>query len=193
MARPSKKKHPLALLRIELGLLQKQLADIAGCSTGAIQSIELKRLKLSEELAARISENTGVSVRWLLAGEPKGPIPAAESTSYDFIKFSKRHYDLARSRGLSPVEEGRVRALLQLYGDLFHAIYLFARSGPPEECRVFYHRLSEGLERLNRELEGDFGTDINYKRATVNKWVEHVAGPYRPGKIEHLDDEEMAD
>ena len=38
-------------------------------STATIQAIELGKLKLSEELAIKISLETGVSAKWLLAGD----------------------------------------------------------------------------------------------------------------------------
>jgi DNA-binding XRE family transcriptional regulator len=63
--KPSPLKHPLAVLRKIIGLGQKELAALVGCSTETIQAIELKKLKLSEELSGKIAEQTGVSAEWL--------------------------------------------------------------------------------------------------------------------------------
>ncbi len=72
----SPERHPLAVLRLKLGLLQKELANLVGCSPSTIQSIELNsgRLKLSEKLAERISSETGVNLSWLMNDEVKEPI-----------------------------------------------------------------------------------------------------------------------
>jgi transcriptional regulator with XRE-family HTH domain len=68
--------HPLARLRERLGdMPQKQLADLAGCSTATIQAVELLKLKLSSGLAFKISQATGISYDYLLAGDPnKAPV-----------------------------------------------------------------------------------------------------------------------
>lgn len=63
---------------------QKEFADLVGCSPATIQSIELGpqgidrktgkvkyRLKLSEDLAIRIAAETGISLEWLLEGDPR--------------------------------------------------------------------------------------------------------------------------
>lgn len=64
----SKNQHVLATLRRGLGLGQKELAALVGRSKTAIQRIELGSLLLGEELARRIAQETGVDLRWLLAG-----------------------------------------------------------------------------------------------------------------------------
>lgn len=49
-----------------------------------IQKIELLQLALSEELANEIAQQTGVSVEWLLAGDPrKPPVTSSSSSSSD--------------------------------------------------------------------------------------------------------------
>jgi transcriptional regulator with XRE-family HTH domain len=73
-----KKKIPnqvLPWLREALGLTQHQLANMIGASHSTIQAIELGRLPLSERFAWRISEQTGVDVRWLRAGKLPNPLP----------------------------------------------------------------------------------------------------------------------
>ena len=44
--------------------------DLWANRTATIQAIELGKLNLSEELALKISVETGVSARWLLDGDP---------------------------------------------------------------------------------------------------------------------------
>jgi transcriptional regulator with XRE-family HTH domain len=86
--RISKKKHPLAVLRTLLGLGQKELAQKVGCSMDTIGSIELKRLPLSENLAARIADQTNVDPTWLLKGDPKAPPRNFEKEPYDRLDYA---------------------------------------------------------------------------------------------------------
>ena len=91
--RPSPFRHPLAVLRQTIGISQKELADIIGRSTSAIQAIELRKLNLSEDLAAKIENETGASADWLLAGDVNRPIENSLGASY-----LKEDYELARAK-----------------------------------------------------------------------------------------------
>jgi transcriptional regulator with XRE-family HTH domain len=71
--RPSSLRHTLAVLRQTIGLTQKEMAVLIGRSTRTIQAIELGTLPLSEELAYRIAEATGVEAGWLLDGDLTAP------------------------------------------------------------------------------------------------------------------------
>jgi transcriptional regulator with XRE-family HTH domain len=66
-----KPRHNLAVLRKILGLTQPEMAKLVRVSPATIASIEANsgRLKLSESLAERISDATGVSYAWLLENE----------------------------------------------------------------------------------------------------------------------------
>jgi hypothetical protein len=98
--RPSPLRHPLAVLRQLVGISQKQLADLVGKSTSAIQRIELKELDLSEELAHKISLETGISMKWLLDGDPSVP-PFGDFNNNPFLsdgnKFSKTVFERRRA------------------------------------------------------------------------------------------------
>ena len=48
---------------------QKEMAQILGVSVGLVQSIELRRARLTEELALRITDIFGVDPGWLLDGD----------------------------------------------------------------------------------------------------------------------------
>src|SRR5688500_18458436 len=60
--------HPLAVLRTELGLGQKEFGEKVGRHWRTIQSIELGKLPLSAKLAERISLETEVHMDWLMGG-----------------------------------------------------------------------------------------------------------------------------
>lgn len=67
--------HPLAVLRTTIGLTQKQMGALVNRAARTIQSIELRKLPLTEELALRLAEATGVDEGWLFAGDPETPPP----------------------------------------------------------------------------------------------------------------------
>lgn len=66
-------RHPLAVLRHILRMNQAQLGELCGHSGRTIQAVELGKLALSEGLAHRIAQATGISVEWLLNGDPTVP------------------------------------------------------------------------------------------------------------------------
>jgi len=90
--RTSPRRHALAVLRLTLGLGQKEMAQLVGCSAATIQSVELNsgRLKLSSSLAERISKETGVAVRWLLQNDTAAPIIDVAGEPFTAETF-KRH------------------------------------------------------------------------------------------------------
>ena len=71
--RPSPLRHPVAVLRILIGINQRELADLCACSPRTIQAVELLKLPLSTNLAQKISAATGVSLEWLLDGDCEAP------------------------------------------------------------------------------------------------------------------------
>jgi hypothetical protein len=67
-------KHILTLTREALDLNQAQLAELAESSIFTIQSVETHRLKLSERIAWKLGEATGIQAKWFLS-HPTGPLP----------------------------------------------------------------------------------------------------------------------
>ena len=86
-------RHTLAVLRKIIGLSQSELATLAGCSKRTIQAIEIGRLKLSENLAARIAHETGVTQGWLLGGDYHAP-PRMALTD---VPYNKKIYEDTRA------------------------------------------------------------------------------------------------
>ena len=63
----------VAILRAAIGISMKEFADLTGRTFYTWKALEAGRLKLSEELAGKIAEVTGVSIAWLLDDSIKGP------------------------------------------------------------------------------------------------------------------------
>ena len=67
--------HVVAWVRKTLGLTQSELASLIGISANTLQSIELGRLPLSERIADRLNEQTGIRAKWFLDNELGDPLP----------------------------------------------------------------------------------------------------------------------
>ena len=92
--RHSPLRHPLAILRQITGLGQRGLGDLVGRSFRTIQSIELGRHDLSEDLAYRISHETGVSYAWLVDADPKVE-PWVNGPGK--VPYRKEHFEITRA------------------------------------------------------------------------------------------------
>ena len=85
--RLSPQRHPLARLRLFLGLGQKEMADLLGCSKSTIQQIELVKMAISPSLAARATQITGISGQWLRDANPKTPMVNDKEQKYSAKDF----------------------------------------------------------------------------------------------------------
>jgi transcriptional regulator with XRE-family HTH domain len=97
--KPSPLRSPVAVLRHFCGpregspMYQQEFADMIGCSRIYLQKIEQTPRhggqKLSEKLAYRIFHETGISLDWLLAGNPKSPPLSARGEPYTRKLFAE--------------------------------------------------------------------------------------------------------
>src|SRR5688572_11713846 len=87
--RPSPLRHTLAVLRQILGLGQKEMAALIGCSRPTIQAIELGKLKLSDKLGDRIREQTHISLLWLMKNDVHEPPISTHEKPYTKAIFEE--------------------------------------------------------------------------------------------------------
>jgi transcriptional regulator with XRE-family HTH domain len=104
--RPSPLRHNLARLRLFLNLGQKEIAKICGYSVDTIQSVELDRLALSEVLAQKISNVTGIDAGWLLENDLKAPLISDHFKSFTIEDYNRRRSE----RDLGLIHEKRLNA-----------------------------------------------------------------------------------
>lgn len=95
--RRSPLEHPLAVLRTQLGLGQKEFGKMVGRHWRTIQSIELGKLPLSTKLAELICEETGVGFHWLMKGDAGAPIVDDRG-----LRWKPENYYDAQGRKLLP-------------------------------------------------------------------------------------------
>jgi transcriptional regulator with XRE-family HTH domain len=104
--RNSPLRHPLAILRIAIGLTQKQMAELVQRSARTIQAVELGQLPLSEDLALVVAQATGIDAGWLLEKNPATPprkgLTAAHAGDTEGV-YTRKDYELHRSIMEAPV------------------------------------------------------------------------------------------
>jgi transcriptional regulator with XRE-family HTH domain len=173
--RLSEKRTTVAVLRAFVGKSTHEFARETGLSLSALEKLESGRLKLSESTAKKISFETGVSFRWLLAGKTEIP-PLLEFTTPEFEAgqadldvatgnaeapmFSIEVYNrvrAARLAGKSPIPDGHHTRDEQLACVLFRilCIYCAARARGEDPMTLF------SLDIMEAELAKKFGFTLD--------------------------------
>ncbi len=147
--RVSPEKHVVAVLRLSLGLHQQELADLAGCSRELIQSVELKRAKLTPDLALRISEATGVNLAWLMGNDLKAPPIATSGNPY-----MRYHFENAQQLKVAPLSYDLIEKtpdyLFGSYMALRGVLASAGKKGEREWLRAF-RDLGRAIETLRKK------------------------------------------
>lgn len=151
----SQSKTTVSVLRSIIGISAQDLAELTGRSIHTIQSVESGRLALSEELAVKMSVETGVCAQWLVNREPQAPplndfpLPVGHPNSL----FTKRYFEKRRADRMHGRDE-----LNQLGGgfpflDSAKLCAIRQAAVKSGNARVVQYRISKFL----RELEKEFG------------------------------------
>jgi len=90
--RTSSLRHPVAVLRKICEISPSELAHLVKFSLSTIQSVEMGRIPISEELAQEIGAVTGVDAVWLLRGDP-----TVKPTTPEGHGYTLPHYRDARA------------------------------------------------------------------------------------------------
>ena len=162
--RPSPQRHPLAVLRTLLGISQKELATLLGCSTPTIQAIELCKLSLSEKLAKRIAWETGVSLGWLLGGDPTAPITTQSGRPYIQKVFEIRRAEMSRPK--TEISDS-LHAYFILHNSVIKLTGLLLHSYRTGEFNLCAYKISTALDALVKQ----FGAPLDW-----GNWpaIQHV-------------------
>lgn len=171
--RPSSLRHTLAVLRITIGLTQKELANILKCSAPTIQAIELGRLKLSEGLAFKVSQETGCSLQWLLDNDVSKPPVRV----FDERPLMKETFESIQGRGedkQSPSSTKKALAAMEQIEDLREAKLLevlFEKANEIGKRELLRYRFSKFVEKFTEE----FGIDISKDRRKIDQIDKRIA------------------
>lgn len=143
--RPSPYRHPIAILRREIGLLQKELASLVARSPRTLQSIELLKAPLTMSLAEEISRQTGVNAEWLMKGDID--IPPYDTSG---APYSKATYELAQANlEFGTSEKLQVVTLARRFANLLKNV----ANSPDADLRLW--QINRALQALEME-EGNY-------------------------------------
>ena len=180
IVRPSPLRHPVAVLRQIIGLGQAELAALCGNSDRTIQAVELRKLALSERLARKIAHATGVSVGWLLNGDPTAP-PIADSPAGIFSPGAAYTHEVYEAhRAFQEVEDraaaggGRENSFAQIHGSLEFGRELERRDAELVAlCRELLERTRDDEQRavIRWKLKG-FLLDLSARYVGTPSWAE---------------------
>jgi transcriptional regulator with XRE-family HTH domain len=149
--RKSPLRHPLAVVRVKiLGLTQRELAAMIGCSKVTIQKIELrdKKLSLPPALASRLEHEIGVSAAYLLAGNTRKPPITPRGGP-----LTKLGYEAHRAKleaGMRPE-----KSVFFPFREMAELAAISSAAGDRGRLAFFNYK----LERTIRELRREFGAD----------------------------------
>jgi transcriptional regulator with XRE-family HTH domain len=151
--RTSSRKTTPAVLRSILGIKDVEMAELLGCSTSTIHSVESGRLKLSESLALRMSLVTGVNVDWLLDGDTsKPPTTIYQARPYSRSEFE--HWLLSKTETLRVDKMQRAIDVIECFGQLRAILESANKRGDYIMARYKLHVAIEALR-------DQFGLDLS--------------------------------
>jgi transcriptional regulator with XRE-family HTH domain len=177
--------HPLAVLRITAGLTQKAMGDFVNRAARTIQSIELRKMPLTAELALRIAEATGVDEAWLFAGDPNTPprkgliLIQAGRGEGEYTKDDYEFYRAYVETGTWTYDEWKAtREKAKAKGKLAEAEELPARKLLVVEKQVEFIKLID--DDLKNELrlilsKTEFSDDMRLVRWKIRRFMEDLA------------------
>lgn len=146
--RRSSYRHPIAVLRTVLDLSTEEFAALVGCSKSTVESIEAgpRRLKLSDALAMAISEATGVSLVWLLQGNPKVPIIDRLGAPYTKAQFTQMRATFEAGPAKIPLSSWLRAGVIQL-------AQLLDRAETAGVCQLVLYRVLRSFDEIAMQLE----------------------------------------
>lgn len=148
--RVSAQSHTLAVLRILVGLTQKQMADVLHCSPPTIQAIELGRLKLSEKLAGLASLKTGINLAWLLNDDVTQPPLDIKGQPYTKATF-EQFQAVTRFRTKDP---GHEHEIAKYYRETMalRLSALILRAYINDQTDLCGYKLSKAFDELEKQF-----------------------------------------
>jgi transcriptional regulator with XRE-family HTH domain len=177
----SPRKHPLAVLRLFLGLSQEKMGKLIGVSKPTVQAIELLQLKLSEPVAERIVKQTNINFDWLLGGDKEARMLNAEG-----LPYSRRDYENAQGKAgwdQDPKWEEELRDFVVIFSNYYQG----------RLDKILRVALKKGrhqwvwwkVDRVLSELEEEFGLPSGRIRHSLSPEVKTPDAPAKTaaGKV----------
>lgn len=151
--RQSSFRHPVAVLRKIISMSQPDFSRLAGIAESTLAKIESLRLPLSKENAIKVSTQTGVSMRWLMAGDPLATPIADElrflTNNKKPVPFTRELFEQCRAKielGDSP----EIDVVAQL--PLLELRAMAASTTTVSQQRMFSYKVKKLFEDLAKEF-----------------------------------------
>jgi len=181
----SQRKTPVSILRQQLSLSVEAFAKLIGKSIVTVNSLETGRLKLSEETAHTISQETGVAMNWLLAGKTKRD-PYFFDPEGHIQPYRKEHFERVQSqKGKAPrfpVDPALNFILSSIIVNDWHSVYNAAvERGDGQLAAYLMRQFLYGLvQRLGKDDEAflrlNADARVTAANGSVYKWVGEKEG-----------------
>jgi transcriptional regulator with XRE-family HTH domain len=151
--RRSSLRHPIAVLRSIIEIAQPDFSRLVGIAESTLAKIESLRLPLSKENAIKICNETGASMRWLMAGDPWAP-PIADELQFlpinkKSVPFTRKLFEEFRAR----IEAGdfpEIDVVSQL--PLLELPAMAASARTLAQQRMFSYKVNKAYENLAKEF-----------------------------------------
>jgi transcriptional regulator with XRE-family HTH domain len=154
----SKKKTTVAVLRQILGITVEEFSKLIDKSVTTVNSLETGRLKLSEETAFRIQQETGVEMSWLLTAKSKEKPYVFEPGGYGFKRpYTKELFELTQAQkkkgSLYSVDSSHyLIGAIAVVTDWISVYTKAAQSGRSElACYLIQQFLLQLVERMGKD------------------------------------------
>jgi transcriptional regulator with XRE-family HTH domain len=151
--RHSSFRHPVAVLRKIIGMSQPDFSRLVGIAESTLAKIESKHLPLSKENAIHISSQTGVSMGWLMEGDPHSQPRADEfrfaTDGKEPVQFTRNLFEQCRAQieiGDSP----KIDVVAQL--PLLELRAMAASVKTLGQQRMFSYKVKKAFEGLAKEF-----------------------------------------
>ena len=179
MPKVSAQKTTAAVLRALTGLRDVEMAELLKCSVNTIWSLESGRLKLSDAMAVRIAQATGISLAWLLSGDPKAAPVQDRGQPYTREVF-ENHAARLSGRGRVSPDQFSVEFV-------WHALQLRKILLMANHARNFHlgnYKLRRLLDTLEKEFQGPVpaGSIAKDGHAAAQMLQQHIADFTRIGE-----------
>jgi hypothetical protein len=154
--RRSSLRHPVALVRKIVGLAQPNFAKLVGIAESTLAKIESLHLPLSKENAIRITDETGVSMRWLLAGQTH-ELPTADGFRFGKVKgrpplFDHQVFETRRAQ----IDAGDVSDVpLEPFNPEIELKAMAATAQARDRQFMFNHKLRAAVDDLAKDFPPD--------------------------------------
>ena len=171
--RTSTRKTTAAVLREILGIKDFEMAEILDRTVHTIHSLESGRLKLSPELATKMFHETGISLDWLLKGDPTAPPISGRGEPYTRAKF-----DQAQAEKINYDQPNPIFRNIDTLGFCARLIAILESASSRKNYQMALYKVNRALD----SLRGEFGMDENlYKHNGPNHVNNGMAVPLLKG------------